>query len=174
MDFDIRWPILLAANLLLMALLRMVNDSLTPWGLTLYLPALFLLLPALSLRLPGLLILTSLTALLIDSRSPSTFGTSLILYALAASILYANRYGLRRASLWQWLWVLLATNTTLWLLCTLWLGQGWLTNIAYWLRSMTDLLVSTLILFPVGAWFIRLQLSAYYLTGQSLEPARSD
>ncbi len=47
MELDLRWPIFLFSNLLLIALLRMVNDSASTVGLYFSLPALLVLLPAL-------------------------------------------------------------------------------------------------------------------------------
>lgn len=157
MDFDFRWPLLLLANLLLLCLLRLVNEALGPWGLTLFMPALFLLEPALGLRMRWALLLVGITGLAYDAYEPLPFGFSLVLFASMTALLYTNRQGLRRASTWQHIWVLICLNAAIWLLQTLILGRAWLSSGAYWQSSLADLALSSVIIVPVGFWFLSLQ-----------------
>ncbi len=169
MDFDFRGPLLLLANLLLLSLLRLLNDALGPMGLTLFLPALFLLEPALVLRLRWALLVAGLTGLAFDAYSPLPFGFSLVLFAAMTTLLFANRQGLRRASAWQHLWVLLAINALLWLVMTISMGRPWLGESLYWERSLADLVVSSVLLFPIGAWFLSVQRMLVELTGREFD-----
>lgn len=170
MDFDFRGPLLLLVNLILLSLLRLVNDSLGPLGLTLYLPALFLLIPALELRLRWALLVAGLTGLAFDATAPLTFGFSLILFTAVTTILFANRQGLRRASNWQLLWVLLSVNALLWLFMTVIAGRPWLGSFHYWERSLGDLIISSVLLFPIGAWFFSVQRFLVDLGGRDFDP----
>lgn len=170
MDFDFRGPLLFLANLLLLSLLRLVNDALGPMGITLIMPALFLLLPALELRLRWALLVAGLTGLTYDATTPLPFGFSLVIFAVVTALLFANRYGLRRASNLQCLWLLVAINAFIWLILTLLLGSEWLSEPAYWKRSLADLLISSLLIFPIGAWFLSLQRIIVEWFGKDFDP----
>lgn len=170
MDLDLRGPLLLLANLLLLSLLRLVNDPLGAWGLTLYLPALLLLEPALVLRLRWAFLVAGLTGLAADSLSPLPFGFSLVLFAIITALLWASRQGLRRTSSWQRLWLLLGINTVLWAAMTFWTGYSWLGYGVYWQRSFADLFLSSLLLFPIGAWFLSVQRLVLNLGSRDFDP----
>lgn len=173
MDFDLRWPILLFTNIVLIWLLRMANHTLGPYGITIFLPVLFIFVPALAFRLRWGLILVAITALLQNAYQPGKFGFEVILYAITLTVLFVNRVSLRRASNWQQLWILFLVNTCLWGVTTVIKGADWLSYSHYWYRSLSDLLISTLLLFPIGAWFLRSQNTLIDMLGLSMQ-GRSD
>ncbi|WOO41826.1 hypothetical protein [Rubellicoccus peritrichatus] len=174
MDLDLRWPLILFTNLLLLWLLRMVNHSLGPYGITIFLPALFIFLPALAFRLRWGLLLVATTALLQSAYQPGQFGFEVLLYTIVLTVLFANRVALRRASSWQQLWVLFLINTSIWAATTIIQGADWLGYGHYWYRSLSDLLISTLLLFPVGAWFLRSQNSLLVIVGLNPQGRNDD
>jgi len=153
-EIDLRWPLLLLCNCLLVLLLRLLNDVLGSYGITLFLSSLFLLLPALYLRLRWGFLLVTLTAVMQAAYAPIAALNWVPLYAFGLTALHANRVALRRANTGQLILVLLLANTLLWLLVTLLFGRGWLGSGAYWLRSGGDLLFSTLLLPPFALWFL--------------------
>ncbi|MGE9296429.1 MAG: hypothetical protein ACQKBV_09110, partial [Puniceicoccales bacterium] len=63
MELDFRWPVFLVSNLLLVVLLRMVNDAASIYAVYFSLPALFVLVPALHLPPRWGILLCLITAL---------------------------------------------------------------------------------------------------------------
>jgi len=175
MELDLRWPIFLAANVLLIALLRMVNDAASVHGVYFSLPALLVLMPALHLPPRWGLLLCGVTALLYAAPYPSLGGkltslfglggTFVILFGLGYTLFRQFSSQLRRFRRAQILTTLVLAN------CFMVLVQGLLfagripAGGAYAQRVLTDSLLSALALYPIGWWFIELQYSALFLLG---------
>lgn len=166
MEIDLRWPLFLGANLLLVALLRLANDSAAALGVYFSLPALYALLPALHLPPRWGVPLCLLSGLAVAAPHPLVTATPLLLApGLGYAIFRAFSSQLRRFRRLQILTALAVANAALVLLQCLLLGGEFLGSGVYWQRALVDILLSSLLIYPVGHWFIDLQYGAMLLSG---------
>lgn len=172
MDFDLRWPLVLLPSIVLVFVLRLINDALGAYGVTVLLPALFIIFPAITLRLRWAYLLTTAIALMQAACAPQSALLLVVIYAIGVTTLFLNRQALQRASQAQLIWVLWLTNCILWLLLTLAWGHPWLGMQAFWIRSLADLLISSLLLVPLALWFISAQRSLLRLANINITAER--
>lgn len=174
MDYDLRFPVFLVCNIALIWLLQMVNGALGSQGLSLSLGATLLIAPSLFLRLRWGLVAVGLTGLVQGSMLPLLpNGFFFILYALGLMPLYLFSPQLRRLRAPQILLFGLGINVLLILAQAFVLAQGRLGLPEYWLRIGADLLLSSLLFYPVSKWFMNLQQSLTSLLGDDLRSARA-
>jgi len=159
-ELDFRWPIFLLGNLLLIALLRMVNDAVSTLGFYLSLPALLVLIPALHLPPRWGLLLAAVTALLYSAPYPGLGGAFVIVFGLGYVAFRHYSSQLRRFQRAQLLSALVIANSFLVLLQGILLAREIPVDGAYIRRVATDSLLSSIIMYPVGWWFIDLQYAA--------------
>ena len=172
MEIDLRWPVLLLTSILLLVVIRALNDFFTLYHLKLSLDALYLLLPGLLLRPKGAILIAAIIGLLIDAFSPYLFGFHLIIFSIIVILLYLNRQAIFRANRRQTLSILLLLNLGILLLKALIFGYPWLTYGAYWQRTLSDMLLSEICLLPVGYWFLNFQNWALRSIGCNMAPLK--
>ena len=119
-----RWILLWGLNSVLLLFVKMVNDTLSTCGLSLYVSGLILLYPALYLGIRSGLPCIALTGLIADASTPITFGTSMLLFCTVFSLLLSLRSTLQRLNAWQLGLVFQLVNFVLYLSCFLcWISQ---------------------------------------------------
>ncbi len=156
-QYDPRWLIVFAANLLLWWLLGMVNDLCAGLAVHLYLGGLFIVYAALRLDRKHGLIATVLTGLLIDAAEPVPFGTSVVLFGLIhATLLYGRQQFPREGAIFGGVVALLANLFLFIALSFLLVGDNPRPGQA-WLRVFVDLLASQLFILLIAPWFLALQ-----------------
>lgn len=165
MEFDLRWPIFLLSNVLLIALLRMVNDAASLYGFYISLPALLVLLPALHTPPRWGLLLCLATALFYASPYPGPPVDFMIVFGIGYVFFRQFSSQLRRFQKMQLLTSIVGVNTLLILLQALLLAPETGAAGIYTHRVLTDALLSALLIYPVGAWFVDWQYSLMHLTG---------
>lgn len=174
MDLDLRTPVFLLSNVVLAWLLQLVNGTLGGYGLTLFLGSTMLIAPALFLRLRWGLIVVGLTGLIQGALLPlMPGGYLLVLYAIGLMPIYLYSPQLRRLRAPQILLFALVVNILLILATSFYLAQGRLGSGAYWLRVLADILLSTLLFYPVSKWFMNFQQSLTHMLGDDLRSARA-
>ncbi|MEO0795851.1 MAG: hypothetical protein AAFX93_11840 [Verrucomicrobiota bacterium] len=173
MEIDLRWPVIFLANALLIALVRMVNDALAPYGIYLVLTALLLIVPALHLPPRWGILLSFGTALLYGAPYLDDITPLMFVFGLGYVIFRQFGSQLRRFRRAQLLTSLVVANTLLVIL------QGFLfsdtnpgSNLVYMQRVVSDSLLSAVVLYPVGYWFIDLQYTCLVLLG--VDPRADD
>lgn len=165
MEFDLRWPIFLLSNVLLIVLLRMVNDTASIYGFYFCVPALLLLLPALHTPPRWGILLCLATALLYAAPYPGSPTAFLIVFGVGYVIFRNFSSQLRRFQRMQLLTAITGVNTLLVLLQSLLLAPENTQSNIYTHRVLMDTLLSALLIYPVGAWFIDWQYSLMLFTG---------
>ena len=171
MEIDFRWPILLTTSIVLLFVARMLNDWVEPFGIHLSAYALYLLLPGILLRLRHALLLVAVVGLLMDAYAPIFFGYHLILLCAFMPFITINRTAIMRASPWQSMSVLLALNLAIMLIEAITLGLPWLGYSSYIARICVDILISEIVLIPLGFWFIAFQKYLLQLGRCDMSPA---
>lgn len=151
---DIRWLLVLLANLLLIWLAGLANHYLSPYAFSLYLAGLFV--PYAALRLDYLhgFIATALTGLAFDAFSPGPYGTHLILLSFVhAVLLYGRRRFPRDEPIFATVVALLSNLFLILALTTLLIGHNPRPATA-WLRVFVDLVISQVVIGLITPWFM--------------------
>ncbi|WP_269537460.1 hypothetical protein [Cerasicoccus fimbriatus] len=164
MEVDLRWPLFLISNLLLIALLRLVNDASAQFGIYLSLPALLVLLPALHTPPRWGLLLCFATALFYAAPYSGNMTPFLVIFGTGYVIFRNFSSQLRRFQRLQLLTSIMVVNTLLML------GQSILLapdadSSYYTQRVLMDTLFSALLIYPVGSWFLDLQYGLMLFSG---------
>ncbi len=162
---DLRWLIVLLANLLLSWLVGTANSYLSHFSFLwidycsvhLYVGGLFVVYSALRLDSKHGLIAVALTGLIMDSLEPVPFGTNMLLLGLVhATLLYGRRRFPREGSIFGIVVALFANLFLIIALSFLMVGSNPRPGEA-WLRIFVDLLASQFLILLIAPWFLALQ-----------------
>lgn len=165
---DIRWLLVLLANLLLLWLAGLANHYLAPYAVSLYLAGLFVPYAALRLDYRHGFLATALTGLAFDSLTPAPFGTHLVLLGFVhAVLLYGRKRFPREEPIFATVVALLANLFLVIALTTLLIGENPHPANA-WLRVFVDLICSQLVIGLATPWFMAL--NARLLAFARLDP----
>ncbi len=165
MNRDKRIPLLLVTNGLLFFLLTEVNALLAPVSLYLTGDALYVLFAAVYLRLKDGLLVVFVTAFVVDAMHPAPLGSSAVLYLAAYAVIIRLRLRLRRENRLHIALVGLIANTVIFLGLMIAVEVPNAGEATFWIRAMSDLLFSQVIIFLVAARLIDLQRSLLYHYG---------
>lgn len=169
MRLQLRTVILLGTGLLLAFLTAELNHYLAPFHVSLYAGGLALTFPLLRLRYKQGLYVACALALFYDSTAPVPFGTSLILFLVAHSTIYALRAHFRREEPSAALAVALILNGLLFLTFSLLLVPDTPETSLYWRRVAVDGILSETAVLLVGGWYFALQNDALRFFGIHLD-----
>jgi len=162
---DLRWLVVLFANLLLWWMVGTANNYLSRFSflwidfcsIHLYVGGLFGVYSALRLNSKHGWIAILLTGLMVDSLEPVPFGTSMILFGLVhATLLYGRRRFPREGAVFGIVVALIANLFLVIALSFLMIGANPRPGEA-WLRIFVDLLASQLLILVITPWFLALQ-----------------
>jgi len=162
---DLRWLVVLLANLLLWWLVGTANNYLSSFSFLwldycsvhLYVSGLFVVFSALRLSSKQGWIAVLLTGLMTDAVEPVPFGTSMFLLGLVyATLLYGRRRFPREGSIFGIVLALFANLFLMIALSFLLVGANPSPGEA-WLRIFVDLLASQLVILLITPWFLALQ-----------------
>ncbi|MEM8550528.1 MAG: hypothetical protein AAGF10_07035 [Verrucomicrobiota bacterium] len=157
----------MASNFLLYALVGMINSTLAAYGLALSLGALYLILPAMCMRFGWGLLLVFVTGLLVDASLPIPFGFHAVIFAIAYAAIHGMQRNLSKAGMGQLILLAIGLNLLLMLLETFVLGRPLIGLSDFWLRIGSDMALSTLVLIPLGWWFLSWQRWLLSITGHN-------
>lgn len=169
MELDLRWPIMLFSNLLLLALQRMLNHQLSVWDMNVFLLGLPLVFPALYLRFRGGFFLTLFTGMAYAAYFGPFFGKLVTLFMVIFCLVQPSARQLRRANSLQLATVAALMTVAMALLAGLWMNPGALSLGAYWRRILVDLAISLLVLMPVAGWFFDFQRALLRMTNSPMK-----
>jgi hypothetical protein len=153
--------------LLLWTLVAEVNHALSGLRVYLFVGGLFVTYAALMLPLNVGLFASLLGGLLCDATAPVWFGTHLLLFAAAHTIVFHLRARLPRDDTVARVVVALLSNLAIFLLFSFMQIGASAVPSAAWLRLFADLLCSQVFLALVAPWFFALQARALVLAGAS-------
>lgn len=162
---DLRWLIVLLANLLLCWIVGTANHYLSRFSflwldyvsIHLYAGGMFVVYSALRLDSKNGWIAILLTGLMVDALEPVPFGTSMFLLGLVyATLLYGRRRFPREGSIFGVVVALFANLFLIIALSFLMVGANPRPGEA-WLRIFADLLASQLLILLITPWFLALQ-----------------
>lgn len=182
---DLRWGIVVLANVLLLWLTGLANHHLaSAWfpfasyfSAHLYLGGLCVVFAALRLDPRNGWIGILATGLLADATTPAPFGTSMVLLGLVYAVLLYGRQRFPRDEPLFGTVVALFANLFLFLALSFILVGAGPSPARAWLRLFTDLVLSQLVLALITPWFLALQSRAFDLvrihpeTGRRVTPA---
>jgi rod shape-determining protein MreD len=158
-----RTLVLTGSLLLLWALVAQLNDVLSSLRIYVFAGALFVAFTALTQpRRPGL-IAVMLAGLICDANAPVTFGTHMLLFAVAHFTLFHIRERVPRDDNISAIVVVLLTNLALFLLFSFTQIHDSPLPAAIWPRLIADLVCSQLFLVIVTPWFFAFQTGALAL-----------
>ncbi len=152
--------VLFLTLLLLWTLVAQLNHALTGLHVYLFVGGLYVTYAALMLPLAPGLAVCLLGGLLCDATTPVWFGTHLLLFALAHSILFHLRHRLPRDDSLAHIVAVLLTNLALFLLFSFTQIGDSPAPTAAWTRLVGDLVCSQIFLGVVTPWFFALQARA--------------
>ncbi|WP_309387836.1 hypothetical protein [Cerasicoccus frondis] len=165
MEIDLRWPLFLICNILLIILLRMVNDATSLVGFYISLPALLVLLPALHTPPRWGVLLCFATALAYQAPYGGPVTPFLVILGGGYVILRNFSSQLRRFRRFQLLTSLVVVNALLIMAQSILLAPEASLGEHYTQRILVDALISGLLIYPVGSWFIDFQYGLMLFTG---------
>ena len=165
MEVDLRWPLFLICNLVLIGLLRLANDATSLIGIYLSLPALLVLLPALHTPPRWGLLLCFATALLFAAPYGGHMTPFMVILGAGYVIFRNFSSQLRRFRRLQLLTAIMVVNCLLLLVQSIMLAPEVDSGGYYTQRVLIDTLFSALLIYPVGSWFIELQYGLMMVTG---------
>lgn len=177
---DIRWLVVLAANLLLWWLVGTGNHYLTSawfpfadhFTTHVYVGGLFVTFAALRLDARNGFIATLLTGLLCDAVEPVPFGTNAALLGLVYAVLLQARHRFPRDEALFSTVVALLANLFLFIALSFLLISAHPRPADAWMRLFADLVVSQLLLVAITPWFLALQGRAFELLSTHPETGR--
>jgi rod shape-determining protein MreD len=153
---DIRWLLVLAANLLLLWLSGLANHYLAPFSIHLYTAGLLVGYAALRLDYRHGFLATALTGLAYDATTPVPFGTHLVLLGLVhATLLYGRRRFPREEPIFATV-VALFSNLFLFIALSFLLIGASPRPSTTWIRLFADLIASQLVVALLAPWFMAL------------------
>lgn len=165
MELDLRWPLFFLANALLIALLRMVNDTTAIYGVYFSLPALLVLLPALHTPPRWGILLCFATALLYCAPYPDPATPFMIIFGVGYVMFRNFSSQLRRFRRLQLLTAIAVVNSLLILIQSMMLAPEIDAGGVYTERVVSDALFSVALVYLVGGWFLDLQYGIMGFTG---------
>lgn len=152
-----RTLVLFACSLLLWTLVAQLNDALASTRIYLFTGSLFVAFAALTQPRNNGLAATMLGGLVCDANSPVTFGTHLLLFAVAHLTLFHVRDRVPRGDNVAAIVVVLLTNLALFLVFSFTQIHDSPAPAAVWPRLIADLVCSQIFLVVVTPWFFALQ-----------------
>lgn len=158
----------LAAHCIGMLLLASLNYTLAPFSLHLSLSGLYIPFPALTLPFRTGLLCVFLTGLLLDAGLPFPFGTSATFFSISFTSIFLLRSFLRWEQNAHLVFFALVLNAFYSVFLFLFSGGEALAMGVYWVRGLTDVLISSLLLLFVGGWFYDLQRGLIEISGIDL------
>ncbi|WP_309397662.1 hypothetical protein [Cerasicoccus maritimus] len=151
--------------MLLIILLRMVNDAASVAGFYICLPALLVLLPALHTPPRWGLLLCFATALFYQAPYGGPAMPYLIILGTGYVIFRNFSSQLRRFRRFQLLTTIALLNVLLVFVQGILLAPDLAIGKYYTERILVDALISALLIYPVGNWFVELQYSLMHIFG---------
>jgi rod shape-determining protein MreD len=179
-QYDYRWLVIFACNLLLVWLVGLANHSVADFSFLwidycsfhLYLGGLLVTFAALRLDLGQGFAATLLTGLAVDATVPVPFGTSMILFGIVHAVLFYGRRRFPREEVVFAVVVTLFSNLFLFLALSFLLVGRNPQPAGAWLRLFSDLLASQLAVGLATPWFTALQVRAFALVKLNPETGR--
>jgi hypothetical protein len=170
---DLRWLVLAACNVLLLALVAMVNDGVAGWNVSLFLAGPCVVWAALRLPPLGLVACLAVSGLAGEAAWPTPAGFLPTLFVLGAAFVVVIRPWLGRASRPYQIALAWVLNAAYFGVLTVWAstrGGGPF----FWERVAADFCLSQLFILPVGLWFFAFQETALRIAGLPVaqEPIR--
>ena len=160
MYIDLKFILLVCANLVLYALTTLLNTTLAPYAIHLSAAGLSLIAVALLLNYGWGVCAVALQGLLVDSYYPvEQFGFHCVLFAILFTLLRYARYLLEKSNRLQFLAVCIGLNTAIQFILALYLGSAELwAEKHYWLRIVVDSTLSSLLILLIAEKYILLSL----------------
>jgi rod shape-determining protein MreD len=146
-------------------LITQLNHAMSDMHVYLFAGGLFVTYAALMLRLRDGMMASLLAGLLHDATAPVYFGTHLLLFAAAHTVVYHLRDRIPREETTARVLVALFTNLGIFLLFSFSQINGSLAPAAVWPRLIADLACSQIFIALTAPWFFALQARALVLTG---------
>jgi len=167
------WLVFAASNILLLALVAMVNDGLAGWSVSLFIAGPCVILPALRLPTGQLLACLALSGLAADAQLPTPPGFLMSLFVVGAFFVLSVRPWLGRVRRTPQIGLAWLLNALYFAAFTGWaLARNQAGGAAFWEHAAVDFCLSQFIIFPVALWFFDFQNSVLSLAGLTVEPRR--
>lgn len=170
MPLDPRVILLFASNVILVYLMLLVNSALASWSIYLYLLGPLIVFPALYLRHRSYFICTLLTGLWVDAALPTPFGWFTICFLFAGAFIFQMRIRFRAEHNYHPILLAHALNFFYLALLAIFLGNGSLGSVAYWVQVAATSLASHLVLLLVAPWFFNFERMLFALFRMNPEP----
>jgi|GEM_PF-5277072 hypothetical protein len=160
-------------TLVIYVIVVLLNNILSRYSIHLSLDSLYLLFPGLYMLFwPGYLIV-ALIALLVDALIPLPFGTLFVLYSLGYLIIRQFNTRFRKENRAHVMFIAFIINSIIMLIIALIMGRNSFFEGNYWLRFITDLFLSGLVLILIAPLILELQrlflqLSGVNMTGEAI------
>lgn len=158
MELDLKWPLLAFTSVLWLVLQNILNHSLNLFGMHVLLLGLVPVLPALWLGVRSGLLLMVLCACFAAAFVPMGIGFYLLMLGAGFALIHPYRVDIMRGRLPRILATAVLLNTVYFICHAIWAYADDSGGI-FWLRNLTDLVISTLVLVVAGYGYLILQQS---------------
>lgn len=169
MTYDLRWVLVLLANLLLILLAAEVNHYLALASLHVYLGGLLLTFGMLRLQLRQGFFANGITALVLDALNPIPFGQTFLLILICHTVIFSVRGHFARETVRSGLLVAASVNLVLMIAFGIFASSEIPRPGIFWSRIAVDSALSTVVLLAVAPWFLSLQKTTLAFVGIDLD-----
>lgn len=169
MTYDLRWVLVLLANLLLILLVAELNHYLALASLHVFLGGVFLTFGMLRLHLRQAFLANGITALVLDALNPIPFGQTFLLMMICHTIVLSVRGNFARESVRSGLLVAGSVNLVLMVAYSIFSFGDSPRPGLYASRMVMDIALSTLLMLIITPWFLSLQKSTLAFVGIDLD-----
>lgn len=170
---EIKWPILVIGNFILIFLLQMINNALAPYTIHLYPFALFIFSPLLLLPFTPGLISIVITGLILDASSTLSPGTTTLILVIVYTACSWFRRQFKTCSGWHNMLLLQSANAIILSFLTVFVNPSNHTSIYFWISTLSNLILSQILLIFIASWFLNLQNSLLILFASKLKDPKA-
>lgn len=169
MTYDLRWVLVLLANLLLILLIAELNHYLTFLSLHVFLSGVLLAFSILRLQLRQGILANGITALVLDALNPFPFGRTFLLILFCHAAVYSVRGHFARENARSGVLVAAGINLVLMFAYGIFAWKDVPLPGAYWSRIAIEAALSTAVVFAVTPWYLALQKTMLAFIGIDLD-----
>lgn len=170
---DIKWPILLIGNCILIFLTQLINHTLGLYTLHFCPFALFIFAPLILLPFTSGLISLVITGLILDASTNLLPGTTTIILLVVYTASFCFRRQFKTFSGWHNILILQSANAVIIAFLSVFTNPSNYGSPHYWASVFLNLIFSQILLILIASWFLNLQNSLLNLFSSKLKDPNS-
>lgn len=154
---EMKWPVLVIGNCILIFLMQLINDALGPYTIHLCPFALFIFIPLVTLPFAAGLASVIATGLILDASIMLVPGTTTIILAVVYTACFWFRGQFKTYSAWHNMLILQSGNAIIVAFLSVFINTSNHISAYYWISIVINLVFSQILLLFISPWFLTLQ-----------------